>query len=69
MVSYEIGAPGFDCAVGHVVSTHAECASSELITAVGISFSNWVSTHNLQFLATAEGVFVSPFFSIAKSDH
>eukprot|EP00435_Cladocopium_sp_Y103_P039266 s1262_g10.t1 len=49
VVSYEIGAPGFDCAVGHVVSTHIECASSALLTAVGISFSNWLSTSDLQF--------------------
>ena len=49
IISYEIGNPGFDCAVGHVVSTHQECASSELISAVGIHFSNWMQTHTHQF--------------------
>ena len=44
-----IGAPGFDCAEGHVVATHAECASSELITQTGIYFSNWASTNQMQF--------------------
>jgi len=49
VVSYVIGAPGFDCAEGHVVATHAECASSELITQTGIHFSNWASTNRMQF--------------------
>lgn len=63
VVSYEIGAPGFDCAVGHVVSTHVECASSELLTAVGLSFSNWVSTHNLQFGCLYSSSLHSLFFN------
>ncbi|CAE7033179.1 unnamed protein product, partial [Symbiodinium sp. CCMP2592] len=49
VVSYVIGAPGFDCAEGHVVATHGECASSELITQTGIHFSNWASTNQMQF--------------------
>lgn len=49
-VNYTIGLPGYiDCTEGHVVSTHGECASSALISAVGVGFANWVSTHDRQF--------------------
>ena len=49
IVSYEIGLPGLDCQQGHVVSTHEECARSELLSALGLSFGNWAQTHTLQF--------------------
>ncbi|CAE7232061.1 unnamed protein product, partial [Symbiodinium natans] len=48
VVSYELGLPGaMDCAVGHVVSTHIECASSAVTLALGISFSNAIQTHEV----------------------
>eukprot|EP00438_Fugacium_kawagutii_P024796 Skav204837 [mRNA] locus=scaffold2524:118983:122505:- [translate_table: standard] len=63
VVSYEIGLPGLDCQQGSVVSTYTECASSEVISSVGISFSNWQQTHRLQFGCLYNSVLHSLFFN------